>query len=76
MGNMTLSLPEDIHAIIRRHTEIKWSEIARQAMADYARMLEMLDKLAEKSKLTQEDVMEIDPEIKSAIFKHYGKYVK
>ena len=76
MGNITLSLPEELHDIVKRHNEIKWTEIARRAMWDYAKTLDILDKLAEKSKLTEEDVEALDPVLKKAIFKHYRKYVE
>jgi hypothetical protein len=76
MGNITLALPEELHDIVRRHGEIKWSEIARRAMWEYAMTLELLDRLAKNSKLTEEEIMALDPEIKKSIFKHYRKYVK
>lgn len=71
MGNITLSLPEDVHEIVRAHKEIRWSEIARRAIQEYAKRLELLDKIASKSKLTEKDVEEIDPKIKKAIYEHY-----
>jgi len=68
---MTLSLTEDLHELIKRHNEIKWSEIARRAMWEYARKLELLDRLMEKSELTEKDVMEIDKDIKRSLARHY-----
>jgi hypothetical protein len=73
---MTLSIPDELHAYIKEHNEIRWSEIARRAMWDYAKKLELLDKLTENSTLTEEDVMEIDEKVKAAIFEHYRKYIK
>lgn len=71
MPSMTLAIPEDLHHMIKRHNEIKWSEIARRAMWDYAHKLEMLDKLIEKSQLTEDDVMELDKKIKKGIHKRH-----
>ncbi len=71
MPTMTLSIPEDLYRIIKKHSEIKWSEIARRAMWEYAKKLELLDRLTEHSKLTEEDVMEIDRIIKESLAKHY-----
>ncbi len=48
MTNMTLALPEDLHEIMQKHKEIKWSEIARQALWNHARKLELMDKLLAK----------------------------
>ena len=73
---MTLSIPEDLHVFIKQHNEIRWSEIARRAMWDYAKRLEILDRIAEKSKLTEKDVEELDRIIKKAVHKHYRKYTK
>jgi len=40
MVNMTLSIPENLHRIIKSHSEIKWTEIARQAIERKALELE------------------------------------
>ncbi|UCE39301.1 MAG: hypothetical protein JSW00_08805 [Thermoplasmata archaeon] len=72
MGNITLSLPEDVHEIVRAHKEIRWSEIARRAISEYAKKLELLDTIASKSKLTEKDVKEIDKVLKRAIAKRHG----
>ncbi len=76
MANITLAVPEDLHKIIKLHKEIRWSEIARKAMWDYARKLELLDKITKKSKLTEKDVEELDAKIKKALAKHYKEYAK
>jgi len=72
MTNMTLAVPEDLHEIMRKHNEIKWSEIARQALWDHARKLELMDKLLAKSKLTEEDAERIGHKIKQGIAKRHG----
>lgn len=71
MPTMTLAVTEDLYDIIKRHNEVKWSEIARRAMWEYAKKLELLDRLTEKSELTESDVMEIDKSIKKSLAKHY-----
>jgi len=73
MTNMTLAVPEDLHEIMRKHNEIKWSEIARQALWDHARKLELMDKLLAKSKLTEEDAERIGHKIKQGIAKRHGR---
>jgi hypothetical protein len=32
MTNMTLAVPENLTQIIKKHREVKWSEVARQAL--------------------------------------------
>lgn len=71
MPTMTLSVTEDLQAVIKKHNEIKWSEIARRAMWDYARKLELLDRLTQDSELTEEDVMELDKSIKRSLAKRH-----
>ena len=65
-----------LHALIKKHNHISWSEIARRSMRDYAEMLEELERIAAKSKLTQKDVEQLDKKIKKGMWKHYEKYVK
>ena len=72
MPNMTLSIPEELHNVVKKHTEIKWSEVARRAMWVQARKLTLMDKLAGKSKLTEKDVAELDHKIKAGLLKRFA----
>ena len=65
--NMTFSLPDDIHKRMRNYPEIKWSALARKAIIRYLERLEMMDELLKDSKLTEEDVIEMDAFIKKAM---------
>ncbi len=40
MVNVTLSVPENIYATMKRHPEIKWTEIMRSAAAKFAEKLD------------------------------------
>ena len=73
MANMTLSIPAEIHSIVKKHSEIRWSEIARRAISEEARKLELLDYLTSKSKLTLKDVEEINLKIKQGLFARYNE---
>ena len=73
MPNMTLSLPDDVYRIIKNHREIRWSEVARRAIEDYAKKLSLLDAMTEKSELTDEDVMKLDETIKAGVGEHYRR---
>lgn len=72
MTNMTLAVPEDLHAIMKKYDTIKWSEIARKALWDQARKLELMDKLLSKSKMTEEDALEIGRKINRGIARRHG----
>jgi len=59
MANITLSIPDDLKKKMEKHSEIKWSQVARNAIEKRINDLELLEKLTSKSKLTEEDVEEI-----------------
>ena len=71
--NVTLSVPEELHKVMKRHPEIKWSEVARQAIWEYAKKLEMLDRIAGKSKLTEKDALAIGKVVNRRMSGRYGK---
>ena len=71
MPSMTLSIPQELHTLIKRHNEIRWSEIARRAMWEYARKLQELDRIALKSRMTEKDAELIGRKIKKAVQDHY-----
>lgn len=68
---MTLSIPSELHKLVKKHSEIKWSEIARRAMWTEARKLDLMDKLTANSKLTEKDIEELDHKIKAGLLKKY-----
>ena len=72
MTNITLTIPEELHGIIKKHNEIKWSEIARRALWQQARKLQVMDKLVSKSEFTERDVEELDHKIKAGLLKRYS----
>ncbi|MEK6927594.1 MAG: hypothetical protein AABX11_04115 [Nanoarchaeota archaeon] len=71
MPNITLSLPDKAFAKMKKFNEIRWSEIVRRAVIDKIEELSAIEKIASKSKLTMEDVMELDKKIKKGIRKHF-----
>ncbi len=72
MTNMTLAVPEKLHLIMKEHQEIRWSEVARQALWEKARKLELMDKLLSKSTLTEEDALELGRKVNRAVAKRHG----
>ncbi len=72
MTNMTLAVPEDLKQIMERHREVKWSEVARQAMWEHAKKLELMEKLVSKSKLTEKEALELGRKIKKEVSKRHG----
>lgn len=76
MVNMTLSVPAELHKLMKKHDDIRWSEVARKALWAKARDIELLDKLTAKSMMTMEDVMELDKVIKTSAWKKMSHTVK
>jgi len=73
MPNITLSIPEELHDVVKKHSEIKWSEIARRAMWLQANKLKLMDTLTSKSNLNERDIEELDHKIKAGLLKRYSK---
>ncbi len=73
MPNLTLSIPEALHEKMKKHSEIRWSEVVRKSINEKIEDLEVLDKLTRKSKLTQADVDEIAEKIDGDVFEELNK---
>ena len=71
MPNMTIRIPEDLKKEIDNHPEINWSEVARQSMWSYIRKLEVAEKIAGKSKLTEKEAEKLGKDLKHDIAEHY-----
>ena len=68
---ITIELPEEIHALIESDPFLKMvvERIIREDIVRYVLSILAMDKLAEDSRLTEKDIMEIDREIKKGIRK-------
>lgn len=71
---MTFSIPEELHRKMKLFSEMRWSEIARRAIEERINDLEVMNKIASKSKLTKKDVNEISKKIKRAAAKRFDEY--
>lgn len=74
MANMTLAIPDELMQKMRKFQEIRWSEVARKAIEQRVNDLEIVDRIASKSKLTKRDVEEISKKIKTAAAKRFNEY--
>ena len=73
MPNITLSLPVEIHEEMKKYPEIRWSEVARKAIMKKLIDLKRLDELLIGSKLSDEDVSELDHLIKHGLARRYKR---
>ena len=69
---MTLSVPKELQKEMLIHSEIKWSDVARQAFEKKVYELHWMDKLLEKSTLTEKDADAIGHGIKLEIRKRFS----
>ncbi len=72
MANLTLSIPDDLHEKMKEHSEMRWSEIARQAIQKKIEDLEMLENLTKKSRLSRHNAMKISKSIDRNVAKKLG----
>ena len=69
MVNITVSIPPELCEKMKRHSEVKWSEVVRKALASYVDRLDIVEggvvpmkKLAKKLQDSGVDVSSIDLE--------------
>jgi hypothetical protein len=67
MVNMTLAIPEELHRRMKSRTDIKWSDVARQAFEARLAKQELIDKLLAEDKEVAKDADRIGHEIKKAV---------
>jgi hypothetical protein len=71
MGNITLSIPDDIQKEMKNFSDVRWSEVARKAIIEKIKTLKLVESIVKKSKLTQKDVDEFDKMIKKEATKRF-----
>ncbi|MEK6824038.1 MAG: hypothetical protein AABY06_03300 [Nanoarchaeota archaeon] len=72
MANITLAISDSLHEKLKSHSEIRWSEVIRRILQKRIEDLELINKIAGKSKLTKKDVDEISSKIDSNVAKKLG----
>ena len=73
MSSLTLAIPDDLKAKMRRFPEINWSEVARQAIAEKTRMLERMQQLFSKSTITDREAFAMGREIKRRVWQKHRR---
>ena len=73
MTNITLAIPNDLHEKMKLHSEIRWSEVVRKSIFRKVEILDAMNKIAVKSKLTKKDIDEISHKIKAETFDELNK---
>ena len=72
MGNITLTLPDELQKKMKKHSEIRWSDVIRKSIQKKIEDLELLDTLTAKSKLTSKDALEISRKVDAGVSRKLG----
>ncbi len=71
MVTMTLAVPEELKHRMESHSEINWSEVARQAFRQKVEDMEFLERFKSDSTLTEEDALRLGAEVNRNLAKRY-----
>ena len=73
MGNISISVPDNLKQKITKLEEVNWSAVAREAFEEKIKQIEFLRKLASKSKLTEKDAKNITDKISLNMAKKFRR---
>lgn len=74
MATVTLTVSEELKSEFKGFSWVNWSETAREELLDDLRrqkVLQKLDKMLEKSELTEEDCIRLGRELKERVWKRH-----
>ncbi len=73
MGEFVVKIPEDIEKTIKAFPEVDWSKLARDALREKVMKLSLLNSIMSKSKLTDEDALELGRMVNKGLHARYKK---
>lgn len=76
MPTVTLTIPEEVKASLKRLVWVNWSEISREEFIKEQQNLEAYEKfkrIVSKSKLTEEDTKRLADEVNKSMHERYKK---
>ncbi len=72
MTSLTLSVSKELKAMMDKHQDINWSEVARQSIIQKLTLLAKMDRMLKNSKLTEQDAIDIGRKINKSMAKKLG----
>ena len=72
MDKMTFTVPQRVKKRAQKRSDVNWSAVVAKTIEHKLASLELADRLAAKSRLTQADVDELAEIIDTAMAKHFG----
>ncbi len=76
MGTVSVSVSEDLREKMKQFTFINWSQVASEAFEKMVKDMETLDSITSKSKLTEQDALEIGRKINKGIAKRFRELAR
>lgn len=76
MSKLTMDLPVELKAILRRHPEIDWEHVAERALWSYALKVQLADQIASRSSLTEATAEAIGRQVKTGLRRRYSKALR
>jgi len=73
MSSITFQIPSEIKEILSKHPEIKWDRIVTDTLWNYVKKIRLMDRIASKSKLSDQDVDKLDRAIKAELWERYKR---
>jgi hypothetical protein len=73
MESLSFEISDEILDLLRRHPEIKWEDIARKAVEDFAKKLDLIDNLLSESEFSELDAEELSEMVKESAWKKLSK---
>ena len=76
MSKLTMDLPVELKAILRRHPEIDWEHVAEKALWSYALKVQLAGQIASQSSLTETAAEALGREVKTGLRLRYSKFAR
>lgn len=73
MSKLMLEVPAELKAIVERYPTMRWERIAEEALWDYARKVQLADRIAVRSRLNESSAAAVGRKAKSALSRRYAK---
>lgn len=73
MSKLTMDVPVELKAILERHPEIDWKHVGAKALWSYARRVQLADKIASQSSLTEAAAEAIGREVKTGLRRRFDQ---
>lgn len=73
MAEIVVQIPEELDIIIKTFPGVNWNKLASDAIIEKATELSLLKSIASKSKLTEEDALELGRNINKGLHERYKR---